>query len=65
MVSKLHKRAKQLTSRVLATLAALASDNPLSKAKKKIKALIVRLMEEENEDAEQKGWYDTELPTKE
>ena len=30
-----------------------------------IKALIVRLMEEANEEAEQKGWYDTELPTKE
>merc|ERR550532_3293002 len=30
-----------------------------------IKDLIVRLMEEANEEAEHKGWWDTELATKE
>merc|ERR1711865_689861 len=61
----LKSRATQLNSRVLATLAARVSDDPFTKVKKMIKDLIVRLMEEANEEAEHKGWCDTELSTNE
>jgi chemotaxis protein histidine kinase CheA len=65
VVSYLSKRAKQLNSRVLSTLAVRVSDDPFTKVKKMIKDLIVRLMEEANEEAEHKGWCDTELSTNE
>jgi hypothetical protein len=61
----LETRAKQLNSRVLSTIAARVSDDPFQKVKKMIKDLIVRLMEEANEEAEHKGWCDTELSTNE
>jgi cell division septum initiation protein DivIVA len=61
----LHKRSRQLNSRVLSTLAARVNDDPFTKVKKMIKDLIVRLMEEANEEAEHKGWCDTELSTNE
>jgi len=61
----LQSRAKQLNSRVLAALAEHVSDDPFQKVKKMIKDLIVRLMEEANEEAEHKGWCDTELSTNE
>jgi len=61
----LASRAKQLNSRVLSTLAARVNDDPFTKVKKMIKDLIVRLMEEANEEAEHKGWCDTELSTNE
>jgi len=61
----LSARAKKLNSRVLASLAVRASDDPFNKVKKMIKDLIVRLMEEANEEAEHKGWCDTELSTNE
>merc|ERR1711959_786889 len=65
VASYLSKRAKQLNSRILSTLAVRASDDPFKKVKKMIKDLIVRLMEEANEEAEHKGWCDTELSTNE
>jgi len=65
VASYLASRAKQLNSRVLATLATHATDDPFNKVKKMIKDLIVRLMEEANEEAEHKGWCDTELSTNE
>jgi len=61
----LQSRAKKLNSRVLSTIAARVSDDPFKKVKKMIKDLIVRLMEEANEEAEHKGWCDTELSTNE
>jgi len=54
-----------LNSRVLSALAVRAGDDPFDKVKKMIKDLIVRLMEEANEEAEHKGWCDTELSTNE
>merc|ERR1712224_851475 len=60
-------RAKQLNSRILAQLASSVQmgDDPFKKVKKLIQDLIVRLMEQANEEAEQKGWCDTELSTNE
>merc|ERR1719454_1169549 len=49
----LQSRAKELNSRVLATVAARVSDDPFKKVKKMIKDLIVRLMEEANEEDDQ------------
>jgi hypothetical protein len=61
----LRMQAKRLNSRVLSALASRARDDPFAKVKKMIKDLIVRLMEEANEEAEHKGWCDTELSTNE
>jgi len=61
----LSAQATKLNSRVLAAIAQHASDDPFQKVKKMIKDLIVRLMEEANEEAEHKGWCDTELSTNE
>jgi len=61
----LNAQATKLNSRVLAAVAQHASDDPFQKVKKMIKDLIVRLMEEANEEAEHKGWCDTELSTNE
>jgi len=59
----LQEKAKHLNSRVLSAMATHVADDPFSKVKKMIKNLIVRLMEEANEEAEHKGWCDTELST--
>jgi len=61
----LQYQARQLNSRVLSALAVRVADDPFKKVKKMIKDLIVRLMEEANEEAEHKGWCDTELSTNE
>jgi len=61
----LADQGKMLNSRVLSALAVRAAEDPFSKVKKMIKDLIVRLMEEANEEAEHKGWCDTELTTNE
>merc|ERR1719210_228119 len=61
----LKSRARQLDSRVLSALAGRVADDPFRKVKKMIKDLLVRLMEEANEEAEHKGWCDTELSTNE
>merc|ERR1719366_12975 len=61
----LQAQATKLNSRVLAALAVRVAEDPFKKVKKMIKDLIVRLMEEANEEAEHKGWCDTELSTNE
>merc|ERR1719399_2580042 len=61
----LQDRSRELNSRVLSALAVRVADDPFKKVKKMIKDLIVRLMEEANEEAEHKGWCDTELSTNE
>jgi hypothetical protein len=59
----LQGRAAALQSRVLSLIAAKVESDPFEKVKKMIKDLIVRLMEEAGEEAEHKGWCDTELAT--
>jgi len=61
----LHEQGAKLNSRVLSALAVKVSEDPFKQVKKMIKDLIVRLLEEANEEAEQKGWCDTELSTNE
>merc|ERR1712038_353189 len=61
----LQQRAHELQSRVLSAMADRVSADPFRKVKKMIKDLITRLMEEANEEAEHKGWCDTELSTNE
>jgi hypothetical protein len=57
----LKDRADQLHSRTLSMLAVRVQEDPFAKVKKMIKDLIVRLMEEANQETEHKGWCDTEL----
>merc|ERR1711953_400344 len=61
----LQSKAKELNSRLLSAMASRVSADPFRKVKKMIKDLITRLMEEANEEAEHKGWCDTELSTNE
>jgi len=61
----LEQKARLLGSRVLSQVADRAAEDPFVKVRKMIKDLIVRLMEEANEEAEHKGWCDTELSTNE
>merc|ERR1719330_1578966 len=61
----LRHRAREIESRVLAAVAQRMSADPFAKVKKMIKDLLVRLMEEANEEAEHKGWCDKELSTNE
>jgi hypothetical protein len=57
----LKAKAHQLNSHVLAVVAERIAQDPYAKVKKMIKGLIVRLMEEANEEADHKGYCDTEL----
>eukprot|EP00972_Heterocapsa_arctica_P072946 10772760-Heterocapsa_arctica.AAC.1 len=61
----LRSRAKLLSSLVLMAAAERADGDAFGKVKKMIQDLIVRLMEEANEEAEHKGSCDTELATNE
>jgi len=56
-------QATKLHSRVLSIIAQKVASDPFAKVKKMLKDLVVRLMEEANEEAEHKGWCDTELST--
>jgi cell division septum initiation protein DivIVA len=57
----LRAQANTLNSRILAALAIRVEADPFKKIKKMIKDLITRLLEEANEEAEQKAWCDAEL----
>eukprot|EP00746_Dinoflagellata_sp_MGD_P149027 gnl/MRDRNA2_/MRDRNA2_81130_c0_seq8.p1 gnl/MRDRNA2_/MRDRNA2_81130_c0~~gnl/MRDRNA2_/MRDRNA2_81130_c0_seq8.p1 ORF type:complete len:698 (+),score=219.08 gnl/MRDRNA2_/MRDRNA2_81130_c0_seq8:83-2095(+) len=65
VASYLHDQADKLNSRILSALATRADEDPFKKVKKMIKDLITKLLEEANEEAEHKGWCDTELSTNE
>merc|ERR1719446_1544005 len=57
----LQGRATKLDSHVLSLIAARARDGPFDKVTKMIKDMITRLLNEANEEAEHKGWCDTEM----
>lgn len=57
----LVEKAEKLHSRVLSALAVRVRDDPFVKVKKMIRDLITRLMDQASEEAQHKGWCDTEL----
>merc|ERR1719486_805227 len=58
----LAQQGQNLHSKMLVLLAEkVQSGGPFDKVKKMIKDMIVRLMEEANEETEHKGWCDSEL----
>jgi len=57
----LSTKAEELHSRMLSVLAARAAADPFGKVRKMIKDMIIKLMEEANEETEHKGWCDGEL----
>merc|ERR1719181_2378089 len=61
----LKAAANRLNSKVLSALSVRVAYDPFKSVKKMIKELVVKLMEEANEEAEHKGWCDTELSTNE
>jgi predicted nucleic acid-binding Zn-ribbon protein len=61
----LKGRAEAMGSRMLSALAVRVSEDPFKKVKKMIRDLVVKLMEEANEEAQQKGFCDQELATNE
>merc|ERR1740130_623419 len=56
-------QAKSTNSRVLSLISMKVSEDPFKKVTKMIKDMIFKLMEEANEEAEHKGFCDTELTT--
>merc|ERR1719420_2823764 len=57
----LSSKAEELHSRMLSVLAERAAADPFVKVRKMIKDMIIKLMEEANEETEHKGWCDGEL----
>merc|ERR1719393_58703 len=57
----LQSKAEELHSKMLSLLAQHAAADPFVKVKKMIKDMIIKLMEEANEETEHKGWCDGEL----
>jgi len=61
MAAYLNDQAARIGSRVLSAIAIRARDDPFAKVKKMIRDLISRLEEQAGEEAQHKGWCDTEL----
>jgi uncharacterized coiled-coil DUF342 family protein len=59
----LEQRATRYNSQILGMVAQSVRESPFTKVKKMIKDLIVKLMEEANEESDHKGWCDSELST--
>jgi len=59
----LAERAKESGSTLLAQVSQQVASDPFKKVKKMIKDLISKLVQEATEEAEHKGWCDTELTT--
>lgn len=63
LVLFLQARANKFGSKYLSLIASRAATDPMAKVKRMIKDLIVKLMEEANSEADQKGYCDSELGT--
>jgi len=61
----LRKRALHLGSSLLQKLADQAANDPFKRIRGMIRQLLIRLMEEANQEADHKGWCDSELATNE
>jgi len=65
VASYLKIRGAKLNSRVLQALAVRVEGDPFAKVKKMIEDLVVRLLEQANNEATKKGWCDKELASNE
>jgi len=63
VVTFLMRKAGQMNSKMLMLMAQHAQNDPFNKVKKMIKDMIFKLQEEANEEAEHKGFCDTEMST--
>merc|ERR1719262_1669274 len=63
VVSYLKAQSEKLNSRLLSVLATRVAADPFKKVKKMVKDLIVKLMQEANDEAEHKGFCDMEMAT--
>merc|ERR1719472_77856 len=61
----LQDQGKKLQSKVLSMVALRVAADPFKSVKKMIKDMVVKLMEEDTEEAEHKGFCDNELATNE
>jgi len=59
----LSDKARSSNSRILSLIAIKVSEDPFKKVSKMIKDMIIKLTEEATEEAEHKGFCDTELTT--
>jgi len=59
----LSDRAQKSNSKILALMASRVAEDPFKKIKKMIEDMVSKLMEEANEEAEHKGFCDTEMGT--
>merc|ERR1719399_2312081 len=63
VASFLEAKAKETNSRILSLISVKVSEDPFKKVSKMIKDMIIKLTEEATEEAEHKGFCDTELTT--
>jgi len=59
----LSDRAQKTNSKILSLIATRVAEDPFKKIKKMIEDMVSKLMEEANEEAEHKGFCDTEMGT--
>merc|ERR1719281_1953960 len=65
VASYLRQQGSKINSRILSAIAERVEMDPFKKVKKMIKDLIVKLMQQANDEADHKGWCDMELATNE
>jgi uncharacterized coiled-coil DUF342 family protein len=63
VASFLKDRAHKVNSKILSFIALRVAEDPFKKIKKMIEDMVSKLMEEANEEAEHKGFCDTEMGT--
>merc|ERR1740138_1138162 len=59
----LEAKARETNSRILSLISTKVAEDPFKKVSKMIKDMIIKLTEEATEEAEHKGFCDTELTT--